>query len=342
MSASSQTPGPMPPDLPVRQVRPAGASDAFATFGVAVPAPAGPEAAEQTPVTTLRAAAAVMDAEMAQHDGAATGEQLAQAELRAGVLFDAAHVQDAVTAAVEQARAEMRAELHQLRTELAAMAGSRRQVAAVRRLVEGRRGDDLLFASVVALASEYGTTAEDGIPMTVTWTGRATVPDAHTTRRRVALDLVSSHGQRVDLVVARGDRRRLADLLAAEARDIHATCTTPGCGALPSAGDYERLPAGWAWLEVIGADCVAHWYCSPGCVADAMERAGEAIRAADQAAAVDPGQPDAWPSNGGHDALCAYASGISRNCTCAPVPAAEADVADERGDVERGPEGGAR
>jgi hypothetical protein len=27
---------------------------------------------------------------------------------------------------------------------------------------------------------------------------------------------------------------------------------------------------------------------------------------------------EAWPERGGHDAMCAYASGISTRCTCSP------------------------
>ncbi|MFJ5059057.1 hypothetical protein ACIP96_06510 [Streptomyces nigra] len=222
MTESSQDPAeagaPEPPSTPWS---PADPRPAFATFGVALPAPAGP--ATPPPalarVRSLRAAAAVMDAQLRQN-GAATAQELAAAEERAGILFDAAHVESVRTAALEQARAEHAAELEEVRgyfeaarRELAEIAGAHRQVLAVRRLCEGRRGDDLLTVAEVAVAAEAGTTALDGLPMTLAWTGAASLPDAHDTHKKVVVECLSSYGGRAALTLTGAERTKLASLL---------------------------------------------------------------------------------------------------------------------------------
>ncbi len=172
--------------------------------------------------TASEAAAAVIDATMAENDGA-TGKQLAAAEQRAGILFDAAHVEAAVSAAREQAHAEDQAELAELREELAearrqigVMAGARRQLAAVLRLCEGRRGDDLLLVSAVAVAAETGRTALDGLPMRLTWVRRVDIPATTDAVKRVTIPCESAYGGRAELVIQDDDRAGLADLLTAE------------------------------------------------------------------------------------------------------------------------------
>ncbi|MFE7966939.1 hypothetical protein ACFU0X_28495 [Streptomyces cellulosae] len=224
MTASSQIlPGALPPEQPPVQ-RPVPVDQALAA-----------KASEA-------AAAAVIDATMAENGGA-TGEELAAAEQRAGILFDAASVEAAVSAAREQAHAEGQAELAQLREDLAEtrhqlalMAGVRRQLAAVLRLCEGRRGDDLLLVSAVAVAAESGATALDGLPMRLTWLRRADIPATTDTVKRVTIPCESSYGGRAELVIEDDDRAGLADLLTAEVVADPATDPVPGDTA-------EDLPA---------------------------------------------------------------------------------------------------
>ena len=243
------------------------------------------------PATPEQAAAAVLDAALAENQEA-TGEQLAEAERNAGILFDATSIDAAVAAAVEQTRTEYAAEFAEVRKQLAVMAGARRQRDAVLRLCEGHRGDDLLLVSVVAAAAECGTTALDGLPMTLAWTRRAHVPDAHTTRKRVVVECTSSYGGRADLVVEGDDRMALGSLLVEEAHDVHATCPTDGCGTVDDYDASDPALIGWARLEVAGIESGPRWYCSPQCVSAALARAGDELALADQAAAVDPDEQD--------------------------------------------------
>ncbi|MGA5486664.1 hypothetical protein ACPCK1_02685 [Streptomyces pseudogriseolus] len=214
MTTSSQTvPGALPPEQQSVQ-RPVPLSQALA-------------------VKASEAAAAVIDATIAENDGA-TGEELAAAEQRAGILFDAAHVEAAVSAAREQAHAEGQAELSVLREQLAEaryqlgiMAGVRRQLEAVLRLCEGRRGDDLLLVSAVAVAAETGRTALDGLPMRLTWLRRADVPATTDAVKRVTIPCESAYGGRAELVIEDDDRAGLADLLTAEVVADPATDPAP-------------------------------------------------------------------------------------------------------------------
>lgn len=274
MTASSQTqPGAQPPELPPQ------------------PHPVAPLHQALT-LSVSAAAAAVIDAEM-QENGAATGEELAAAERAAGILFDAASVEAAVTAARDQAHAEdqaeldaVRAELADARRELALLAGDHRRRDAVLRLCEGRRGDELLLVSAVATAAECGTTALDGLPMTLTWKRSASVPENTDRVQQVTIHCESSYGGRADLVVDDDDRMALASLLDAEViRDIHAPCPHErGCGSddahLDSSGVF-----GWTRVEVAGIDGGPRWYCSPQCVFAALARAGEDLAAIEETTA---------------------------------------------------------
>ena len=291
MTTSSQTPpGALPPESPYPQPSVVQLQQAFATFGAAIPAPAGPAAdtAPQAPATTVtEAAAAVLDARIAQ-DGGATAEELAEAEQHAGVLFDPAHIEAVVAAARDQARAEIRAELAEVEEQLAVMAGAYRRVQAVMRLCEGRRGDDLLLVSAVAVAAECGTTALDGLPMTLTWDRSAEIPAAADPVKRVIVDCLSSYGGRAALVLQGDDRSALASLLDAEVRDIHAPCPHErGCGSDDAHLDSNGV-FGWARVEVAGVEGGPRWYCTPQCVSAALARAGEELAAIDDMAATDP------------------------------------------------------
>lgn len=288
MTASSQTPpeaqAPEPPhgDYPL-----ADPSPVFATFGLAVPAPAGSPA--EAPVTTVEAAAAVLSAEMDEREGWSSAQQLAEAERQAGILFDAASVEAAVSAAREQAHAEDKAELAERGRQLALMAGVRRQLDAVLRVCEGRPGTDLLLTAVVAAAAEYGTTPYDTVPMTLTWTGSVTIPDAHSIRKQAIVHCTSSHGARADLVITGDARLKLASLLDAVTRDVNAPCLTPGCGAEEDLDPSDPALFGWARVEVAGVEGGPRWYCTPMCVSNALARAGDDLALADDQAAVGGG-----------------------------------------------------
>ena len=291
MTTSSQTsPGALPPESPRPQPSVVQLQQAFATFGAAIPAPAGPAAdtAPQAPATTVtEAAAAVLDARIAQ-DGGATAEELAEAEQHAGVLFDPAHIEAVVAAARDQARAEIRAELAEVEEQLAVMAGAYRRVQAVMRLCEGRRGDDLLLVSAVAVAAECGTTALDGLPMTLTWDRSAEIPAAADPFKRVIVNCESPYGGRAALVVEGDDRQALASQLDAElVRDIHAPWHERGCGSDDAHLDSNGV-FGWARVEVAGVEGGPRWYCTPQCVSAALARAGEELAAIDDMAATDP------------------------------------------------------
>lgn len=280
-----------------------------------------------SPVSTLQAAAAVMSAEI-KRDDAATSAQLAQAEQQAGLLFDAEHVEAVASAARAQAAAEYAVELQEARTQLAEMAGEHRRVQAVRRLCEGRRGDDLLLVSAVAVAAESGTTALDSVPMTIRWTGQVDYP----LRGRSLVRCTSSYGQDAVLLVEGEDRTRLASLVDAEIRDVHAPCPRHlGCGAPTDYDMTDPKSFGWFRLDVAGIEGGPHWYCSPGCVTAAMTRAREQLAAADRAAAVNPGE-QAYDEASYLDER--YGPGASDEYALQQAEAVEQGFADERGDVD--------
>jgi hypothetical protein len=293
VNASSQTPPRgLPPELqPVQPPMPEALRAAYAAYDVAIPAPAGSPAmapaapeAPPAPVTTLQAAAAVISAEMKKDDGSSDAQQLAAAEQRAGILFDAAHVEAVRTAAREQAHAEYAAELRERGRQLAVMADFKHRLDAVLRLCEGRRGDDLLLVSAVAVAAGCGSTALDGLPMTLAWNRSAQVPDAHTTRRQVIVECTSSYGGRADLILVGEERQALAGLLDTEVRDIHAKCPTDGCGTVDDYDVSDPTLFGWSRLQIAGLGEEARWYCCDRCVFDALARAGHELAEADRQA----------------------------------------------------------
>lgn len=270
MTASFQTPGPLPPEGPPLTPVPLSVALGVAATG--------------TPATA--AAAAVIDATMRANNDAASGEQLAEAERQAGILFDAASVDAAVSAAREQARAEADAELAELREQLTTMAGAYRQRQAVLRLCEGRKGDDLLLVSEVAVAAECGTTALDDAPMTLTWQGSADIPTDDDAVKRVRVHCESSYGGLAHLVVEGKDRRALASLLDSElVRDVDAPCPhVRDCGTAEDLDASDPTLFGWVRLEVAGIDGGPRWYCSAECIFKAVSRAGEELAGLDQAA----------------------------------------------------------
>lgn len=276
---------------------PDAARAAFAAYGAVLPVPAG-SPAESTGATVLDATS--------------------------------------VKAGRQQGRAEVQAELDQVREQLAAVAGAHRRVRAVLRLCEGRRGDELLLVAAVATAAEAGTTAVDGLPMTLTWNRSARVPDAHDAHKQVVIECTSAYGGRADLVVEGDDRMALASLVDSEIiRDINAPCPhEAGCGSddahLDSAGVF-----GWFRVDVGGLDGGPRWYCSPGCVNAAMQRAGDDLALADEAArypeAVVGSYPQA-PADTAEDLDARYGPGASDEYAAQVAEATEAGFEDERGD----------
>ncbi|MBK3575103.1 hypothetical protein JHN63_15040 [Streptomyces sp. MBT65] len=325
MTASShQTPGPMPPEYPPAAT-PEQAAAVFAAYGAVLPVPLG-----SAYVDPVGAAAGVLTAAMS--NGAATAQELAQAEADAGLLFDPRRAQDIAAASAERAHAEDEAELAERGRQLAEMAGAHRQVAAVGRLIEGRPGWHLLSVAEIAAAVEYAKTAHDGSPpMTLTWTGTAEVPDAHEAHKQVVIACVSSYGGRADLLVEGDARTKLASLLDTGAiRDINAPCSRePACGTDGAMDPTDVF--GWFHLDVAGLAGGPRWYCSPGCVNAAMVRAGDDLALADQAAAVDSGE-HAYDEASYLDAR--YGLGASDEYAVQQAGAVEAGFQDERGDID--------
>ncbi|MEV6614235.1 hypothetical protein AB0N31_10505 [Streptomyces sp. NPDC051051] len=240
------------------------------------------------PPLPVQAAEGVIAAAMKA--GAVTSREIAQAEHEAGILFDAQAAADIAAAAYEQAQAEDEAELVERGRQLARMAGDHRKLTAVLRLIEGRPGTDLLTVAQIAVAAEYGTTALDSFPMTLAWNGSVDIPGPGDTHKKAVIGCTSSYGGRADLVVEGDARIRLASLVDAEVRDVHAPCPTDGCGTVETPRFGTAL-SGWVRIEVAGTeDTAPRWYCSPMCVSDALARAGEQLAAADDQAAAAGGE----------------------------------------------------
>ncbi|MET7679362.1 hypothetical protein [Streptomyces sp. NPDC005423] len=321
-TASQNSAGVLPPEYPP-SATPEQAAQMFAAYGQVLPVPLG-----SSYVDPVRAAAGVITAAMA--DGAATAQELAQAEADAGLLFDPQRAQDIAAASAEQAHAEDQAEMAERGRQLARMAGAQRQVEAVGRLIEGRPGHHHLPVAEIAAAIEYAKTAHDSSPpMTLTWTGRVQVPEAGSPYERAVVECVSSYGGRADLVVVSGQRAAPASLVDAEVRDIRAKCPTPNCGTDHDLDASDLF--GWSRLEIASLGDGPRWFCSDVCVVDALARAGHEIAAADRAAAV------AHDAQGYDEASYLderYGVGASDEYALQVAEATEAGFEDERGDVD--------
>ncbi|MGW1324825.1 hypothetical protein ACWD64_20060 [Streptomyces antibioticus] len=288
MTTSSQTPGAMPPEIPH---------------------PAEP---------LVRTAAGVIAA--AIEHGASTPAEIAQAERDAGLLFDPEAAEAIASAAAEQAHAEDQAEIAERGRQLARMAGDHRKINAVARLLEARRASTFLPAVDVARAIEWGTTALDAFPMTLTWRPEdgVDIPGPGDTGRRAIVPCRSSYGQLAHLVVEGDDRTKLATLVDAEFRDVCAPCPTDGCGEAETPGASYPLPDGWARLEIAGVDGGLRAYCSPTCVGDAFARAADELSAEDRAAAIDPDQqdPEYLDASGHDDVARCVRCGCTEDAAC--------------------------
>ncbi|GEC02990.1 hypothetical protein SSP24_06450 [Streptomyces spinoverrucosus] len=289
MNASSQTP---PGALPTETSSPP-LQAAFATFGVALPVPAGSPAAP-APVSPdaspAEAVTAVVAAEMAK-DKPVTPRDIATAEMEAGIVFDPARFKMAVDAAREQARAEYSAELAERGDQLAVMTDFKHRLDRVMRAIEGRPDNDTMLVREI-LAAVHGTAPYADVPMTLAWTRSVDVPEQGAEDQRAVVDCVTAHGGRAHLVLTRDERQALASLLDAEiVRDIHAPCPhSKACGLTDDEIDaaYPKL-FGWSRVFIVGLDEPGRWYCTPACVSRALARAGEKLAEADNRAELDGG-----------------------------------------------------
>jgi hypothetical protein len=291
--SSQNQPGALSPEAPHTTAQPTPQA-AFATFGVAIPAPVGSPA--PTPATAAPAPTLVTTAEgviaAAMKRGAGTPREIAQAEHDTGILFDPYRAQDIADAAAEQAHAEDAAELAERGRQLAAMAGIKRQLDAVMRLVEGRPGTHMISVAEVAAAAEYERTAFDGIPMTLGFTQRVHIPRPDAADQRAYIECVTAHGARASLVLTPEQRLHLWLLLDGDEPDPdpHAPCETDGCGTVDDYDASDPALSGWVRVEVAGLGDHPRWYCSSRCATSAMTRAGDELATADRAAAIDPDQ----------------------------------------------------
>jgi hypothetical protein len=249
-------------------------------------------------VTPVQGATGVLTAAMEQ--GHSTPVELAQAEQDAGILFDPQRAKDIADAAYEQARSENRAELHERGEQLAvmtdrarnlktALAERRRTLEAILRLCEGRPATHHLPVGAILDAAAHARTPYDTAPMTLEWNETAGLKDGGRREAAAIVECTTVYGGRADLVLPAEQRQALASLLGADARDIHASCATEGCGTVDDYDASDPSMAGWARVEVgLIEDDGPRWYCGPACVSNALARAAAELAAADQLAAIDP------------------------------------------------------
>ena len=210
MTTSSQTEPPAEA-FPVRPIPLVQALDAVTSQIPSAP----PEPPARPAVSPLSAATGVIQASMTR--GGTSPREIAQAEQDAGLLFSPELAREIAAAASEQAHAECRVELMERGRQLAAMAGYKRHLDAVLRLCEGRPGTDMLTVAEIATTAGAARSVFDAFPMTLSWTGRVTIPDVGMTGKGAVIHCISSHGGRADVVI-RGDARlSLAGQLTPEA-----------------------------------------------------------------------------------------------------------------------------
>ncbi|MFJ6386414.1 hypothetical protein ACIQJT_02275 [Streptomyces sp. NPDC091972] len=276
MSASSQTPpGALPPEAPPAQRPMAEAErDAYAAYGVAIPAPAGP-AEQEAPASTSSVQLATGVIRKAMADGSATAEDIAQAEAAAGILFDPETAATIATDAYELARAEDRAELALAEQDREALDWLRLRWRAIGQLCEGRPDTDLLTVREVLTAADG--TPPTGAPLAITWAPEQGVElsDGRLTGRTV-VPCTTARGGSAALVLDDEQREKLATLLGLQVCDINAPCETPGCGEGADAEVSDLF--GWSRLEIASLNQGPRWYCSDMCVFAALARAGHEQR----------------------------------------------------------------
>jgi hypothetical protein len=224
----------------------------------------------------------------AMKNGAATPEELAQAEYDTGILFDAERAQDIAAAAAEQAHAEDAALVDQARRDAEALAWFHARYKAVQSLLFGRHDTDLMFVREILAALDPQRPAD--APASLTWSGLVMGPSGDTEGERTLVPLNTSFGARAFLTLTDGQRLELASLLAQPLRTGDG-CATPGCGMADEDLDAsDPTVTGWVLADVAGSSLGARWYCTPLCASAAITAAGAELADDDQAAAVDPDQ----------------------------------------------------
>lgn len=179
--------------------------------------------------------------------------------------------------------------------------------------------------NAVDLLREWALDSEP-LTMTLNWAGSVSYPDGSGLTQKAVVDCHhAAQGVTVELVVKGDDRIKLASLLDMELRDPYTKCTNVGCG---SDHDLDTTDVfGWTRLMVAGTDDTYRWYCTPMCVSNALARAGDELAAADARHELD--HCDARYGDGASDE---YVQQVGE--------ARDADVADERGDVDEDQDGG--
>ncbi|MFJ2002148.1 hypothetical protein [Streptomyces chartreusis] len=265
-TASQNYPGAAPSITP---------QDPGAAAGTASPADAYLSASAQ-------ALTAVVAAEMSK-DAPVTPRDIAAAELRAGVVFDAARVEAVRTAAYEQAKAEDRAELAQAAEDREERGWVHSRWQAVGRLCEDRHPDDWLKVGEVLAVLEGR--APEMLPLTVRWDGTVAAPAGDGPGESTLVAGITARGGRA--VLDHDQRLRLGERLL---NQVHAaeTCRTPGCGMADLDASDPSL-YGWILLDVAGTEGGPRWWCTPQCVHAAVVAAAAEL-VADQAAGLEGGR----------------------------------------------------
>ncbi|MDX2539831.1 hypothetical protein PV437_42760 [Streptomyces scabiei] len=214
--------------------------------------------------------------------------------------YDAPAVEAIAAQARLQERAEMRAELTAaaeavetadwFHTAWLGTAALQAGCQAVRKLCEGRPGHHHLPVTEILGALDGPCPTTDPRPMTLTWDGMVAPPAGDRPDEKTLIGCETRLGGRAVLELTDTQRQDLAARLADTVHPAE-TCPTPGCG-LPDDTLNAASPGVWGWilLDVAGTSDGPRWWCSPPCATAAMNAAGAELAAADQLAAVDPGQ----------------------------------------------------
>jgi hypothetical protein len=261
------------------------------------------------PATPVQAATGVIRASIEQ--GHESPAEIAQAEEDAGILFDPQRAEQIAVAAREQAAAEYRAELRQLREGSASLEWFRARLRAVIELCVGRPTADLIAVHEILTAADGRTPTT--APLTFTWNRTVMGPAGDEPGEETLVLCTTVRGGPATLVLDDEQRLALGGLLLASLHAAEA-CTTAGCGLTDAQLDISD-PTVWGWIQVRvhGADGPARWWCSSWCVNSAITAAGVELAAADCMAAA--GQAPML-SGGDVDEASCVGCGCTENTPC--------------------------